>query len=533
MGTRRTVGSAVVELLAEHGVEIVFGIPGVQTLEFFRGIQTAGMRLVLTRNEVGAAFAADGYARVTGRAGVALLISGPGLTNAATAVAQARHDSVPMLIVSSAPPTATCGRAWGSLHELPDQLAFMSSLTRSAQHVDDPALLPDAIAHAFARFDSQRPGPVHLEIPADVLAGDCPPLSARPVRATPPEADRHAVRAAATRLAAAERPMILAGGGAVDGGDALARLAEAIGAPTALTLNGKGALSDRHPLSVSTTLPCRSTLDALRAADVVLAVGTELSEVDTYYADVPLAVDGELLRVDIDRGQLQDERFPPAVPLHGDAARTLGALAARVAEQPACRDPGEGTRRAAEIRAQRRWWERAQPLLGLVEALDDAIPRDAVVACDSTQLAYVGQNAWTAVRPRSWLIPSGWGTLGCALPMAVGAGAADPERPVVAVVGDGGLLFTAGELATAAAARTPLIVMLWSNGGYQEMKDEFEAAGIPPIGVEAAARDYLAIATGFGWVAHRIDDVSAIAGHVATAVDARRPVLLELTPELL
>lgn len=531
IGGEETVGTGLIRLLREHEVEVFFGIPGVHTLELFRGVATApGARHVLNRSELGAVNAADGYARVSGRPGVALLISGPGLTMAATAVAQAYHDSIPLLILSTVVPTPQLGRQWGALHELPDQRATMDTITAYSEHVEDPAQLPAALARAFEVFEGGRPRPVHIQVPADLLEQPMPPLRAAPVRAERPAPAPEDLKRAAELIAGSSTPMMLLGGGAVDAGPEAVALAARIGAPIALSLNAKGAVSDDEPLSLSTTLPSDATIEAISAADLVIAVGTELSEVDRYYADAELKLGQRSIRVDLDPGQLQAQ-FPAEVGLAGDAAAVLRALD-RELDGPG-RPDADGAGRAEAIRRRVSWWERARPLMPLVEAIGAALPEDAMVAADSTQLAYIGQNAWPARRPRSWLIPSGFGTLGPALPLAIGAAAAAPERPSFCVIGDGGLLYTIGEMATPAALDQRVIMLLWNNEGYGEIRDEYDLAGIPHVGVDAHARDYQALARGFGWAGVRPADLDQVGAEIGAALDRRGPTVIELTPEIL
>lgn len=530
MGEREeSVGEAMVRLLAEAGTEVSFGIPGVHTLEFFRGLGSAGVRHVLNRSEQGAVFAADGYARVTGRPGVALLISGPGVTNAATPIAQAYHDSIPLLIVSTVVPESERARRWGALHELPDQGATMASLTAFSEHIEDPEALPEALARAFGLFQFGRPRPVHVEIPIEILGRPAPVLSYRPPRGERPAPGADEVEAAAARLAAADRPKILLGGGALDAGAEAQRVAERIGAPVALTLNAKGTMPDDHPLSLGTTLPTEATIKALADADVLLAVGTEFSPVDSYYSPAGIEPRGELIRLDIDPAQM-DAAFEPAIPIVADAALGLRALDEKLAALTVDRD---GVEEAARIRGEVTWWPRAGPLLPLVEAIGEALPPDHVVACDSTQLAYIGQNLWPGGRPRSWMIPAGLGTLGPALPMAIGGAVGRPQAAALCVIGDGGLLFTIGEMAAAATLGLPLVMLLWNNDGYEEMRDEMDELEIPHIGTEAGAEDYATIVAGFGWRSFRPRSVEEMVATLTECRSPARPTVIELTPDLL
>lgn len=526
-----TVGSSLIRLLREHGTDVFFGIPGVHTLEFFRGIAEGDSRHILNRSELGAVYAADGYARVSGRPGVAVLISGPGVTMAATAIAQAYHDSIPLLIVSTVVPRDVLDRHWGALHELPDQSATMATITAFSQHIEDPQEIPAALSRAFDLFEGSRPRPVHIQAPADLLEETVARLNTLPGRARRPAPAQAAIEDAADLIAESAEPLILLGGGAVDAGEPALRLARRIGAPIALSLNAKGAVSDDEPLSLSTTLPASATIDAISNADLVIAVGTELSEVDRYYADAEFRLGGKAIRIDLDEGQLQAQ-FPAEIGLQGDAGPVLDRLGEAL-DLRGHTAKDDGVSRAAGIRQRVEWWPRAQKLLPLVEAIGDAMPEDATVATDSTQLAYIGQNAWPAKRPRSWLIPSGFGTLGPALPLAIGASAAAPERPAFCVIGDGGLLYTIGEMATPASPRQKVIVLLWNNQGYGEIRDEYDLSGIPHVGVAAQAEDYQALAAGFGWSKSQPGDLDEVRVEIGAAVARPGPSLIELTPELL
>jgi len=528
---QETVGEALIRLLAEARTEVCFGIPGVHTLELFRGLRPHGLRHVLSRSEQGAVFAADGYARTTGRVGVALLISGPGVTNAATAIAQAYHDSIPLLIVSTVVPDAELARRWGSLHELPDQRATMASLTAFSEHVDDAERLPDVLARAYRLFAFERPRPVHIELPVDLLSRPAPPISFRPPEGERPRPDEAVVEAAAARLASAARPKILIGGGAIDAGPQVGRLAERLGAPVAASLNAKGAVPDDHPLSLGTTLPATATIKALSEADVLLAVGTEFSPVDSYYSEVELEPRGELIRIDLDPSQLELP-FPASIAMCGDASTALERLDQALGRLGAA-PRADGIAEATAIREAVRWWPRAQPLMPLVDAIGAALPEDSVVACDSTQLAYIGQNAWPGRHPRSWMVPAGLGTLGPALPLAIGGAVGRPGATAFCVVGDGGLLFSIGEMATAASLGLPVVMLLWNNDGYQEMRDEMDALGIPHVGTEAGAKDYGAIAAGFGWSSFRPHSLEEVVATLGRCASPSGPALIELTPELL
>ncbi len=524
-GMEPTTGEALVDLLAQHDVDTVFGIPGVHTIELYRGLPAAGIRHVSPRHEQGAAFMADAYARVTGRPGVCTLITGPGVTNAATPIAQAHHDSQPMLVLSSTTATPDLLRGHGPLHDLPDQRALTATITAFSETVLDPGRLPDVIGRAFDLFASERPRPVHVQVPRDVLGAPAggrlerrPSLAARP---GPAVAD---VARVADLLGAAGRVMIVLGGGAMDAGAEAIALAERAGAPIALSLNAKGAVPDAHPLCVGTGLQMRSVLAEIDAADVLLLVGTEIGEGDYYYGGTPQPR-GAVVRIDIDPGQL-GKRLAPAVGMVADAALALAALAAALPDDPA--RAARGRERTAALRAGFAWWPDAEVRRGGIEAFAASLPEDAIVAVDSTQLAYAAQNLVPASRPRSWLIPHGFGTLGPALPMAIGAKVAAPERPVIALAGDGGLLFTIAELASAADLGLALPIVLWNNSGYGEIADSMRAVDAPVIGCAVTATDYGLVARGLGCHAERTRDVDELPRLVREALGRDRPTLVEI-----
>ena len=520
-------GEAVVRLLEQYDVDTVFGIPGVHTLEIYRGLAASEIRHVSPRHEQGAAFMADGYARVAGKPGICTLITGAGLTNAATPIAGAYHDSIPLLVISSATATGDNGRGHGTLHDLPDQRAFMSTITAESIDVRDPADLPEAFARAFEIFESRRPRPVHIGIPIDVL--DLPG-SARerlPARGRAPLADAALVERAVELLASARSPMLLLGGGAVAAGDEATAVAERLGAPIGLTVNAKGVVPDSHPLSLGTTLTLRPVHAAFAEADVVLAVGTEFGETDYFYAPGAAAPHfaGALVRVDIDSGQLQRQR-EAVVGLHGDAAATLAAidagLAARGRERSAAGD------RAAELRAGRTWWPGAERFMPFLAALDRGLPEDGILVADSTQPAYVAHHSWPGRAPRRYIAPGGFGTLGPALPMAIGAQLAAPRSAVAALSGDGGALFTIPELASAADLGLPIALVIWQNDGYGEMRDSMDRIGAPRMGTEITAHDFMLLAEGFGCRGVRTESLDDLPGALAEAFAADRPTLVEV-----
>src|SRR6202789_2438227 len=319
-----TCGDAVMRLLAAYEVDTVFGMAGAMTVELYRGLALAGIRHVQCRNEQGASLMADGYARATGKPGVCTVIAGPGVTNAATGIAQAYCDSQRLLVLSGACATLTQGKGWGAIHELDDQAAVTAGFTAFSAMIRYPAELPELIARAYAVFRGSRPRPFHLSLPRDVLPM---PVEAewKPRRAPSlPMPDPAAIEEAADRLAQAKRPLILVGGGAVGTREALTQIAERIGAPVVSTNAGKGILQESHPLSLGCSILQKPSQQALSDADVVLIVGSQVSEGDPFLAK--LDISGDIIRIDIDPAELTSV-YAAAVAIQSDAGAAMRALA--------------------------------------------------------------------------------------------------------------------------------------------------------------------------------------------------------------
>ncbi len=327
----RNVGGYLVELLAKNGIETVFGIPGVHNLELYRGLTAANMRHVLVRHEQGAGFAADGFARLSGRPAAAFVISGPGLTNIMTAVAQAYSDSVPLLVVASAPVRASFTKQWGVLHELYDQRALAAGVFGIARVAFGAEDVRDHLRQCLASFRTGRPRPAYLEIPLDVLA-ESTALEADRFEGAPllPQAGAEQIDAAVRILALAARPLVIAGGGARHAAAELHRLVELLDSPLVTTAAGKGVLAEGHPANFGTSLPYRPIQQLIADADVVLAVGTELGETDMYFT-TKLPLGGVLVRIDVDTAKLSDQ-YAADVRIWSDARTALAIHQSRIGE---------------------------------------------------------------------------------------------------------------------------------------------------------------------------------------------------------
>jgi acetolactate synthase-1/2/3 large subunit len=524
-----TLGEALIALLEAHGVDTVFGIPGVHTVELYRGLGGSKIRHVTPRHEQGAAFMADGYARASGRPGVAFVITGPGLTNAITAMAQARADSVPMLVISGVNATPTLGKGLGYLHELPDQRGMMEKVALASIRIVEPVDLPGALARAFELFASARPGPVHIEIPIDVMVKPADGLVAMLRNAAPPGPDKAAVDEAARRAKEAKRPLILIGGGAKRAEAPLRTLAERLDAPVVQTANARGLMRG-HPLAV----PASPSLKAVRAlmaeADFVLAAGTEFGPTDyDMYGDGGLVLPPNLVRIDIDPTQLA--RRPAALSIQADCVAGLEALIDRIGREIATGN--QGRKRAAA--ARRAAWTEIGPAMQaqvkIVEALRDALPGSIIVG-DSTQPVYAANLYYDHDRPGGWFnAATGFGALGYGPPAAIGAALAVPNAPVACLTGDGGFQFTLPEIGAAADAGASVIFVVWNNRGYREIETSMHDVGVEPVGVSPAPPDFLKLAEAYGIAAERLASVSELPEALQRARAAQKPRIVEISVE--
>ncbi|MFC4207677.1 5-guanidino-2-oxopentanoate decarboxylase [Vreelandella malpeensis] len=522
-----TCAELLIRLLRDtYGVNTLFGIPGVHTVELYRSLEGSEVLHVTPRHEQGAGFMADGYARASGKPGVCLIITGPGMTNIATAMGQALADSIPMLVISSVNRRDTLGLGQGRLHELPSQRQLVSGVARFSHTLLDADTLPEVLARAFAVFRGARPGPVHIEIPIDLFNAPATPprcwQAPKLYRAAP---DPEGLREAAQLLKAAKRPLVLLGGGCEDASQAARTLIERLDAPTVTTINAKGLLGRGHPLDLGANAALPAVRRLASNADVILAVGTELGETDVDVVfDDGFELTGTLIRVDIDPEQLVRNQTT-TLGLVGDAGRTL-ALLAEYFPEPLSRGGAERVSKAlAELDLAND--PALAPFVPLYETLAEQLP-EAVLVGDSTAPVYAGNHLVSQPAPRRYFNAStGYGTLGYGLPAALGAKLAQPPLPVVALVGDGGVMFTLSELATAVEERIPVVILLWHNAGYEEIRRYMDDNGVARLGVDLQAPNFMTLADGFGCPTIHIESPVELAAALAER-DISRPLLIEI-----
>ncbi|MBA4491475.1 5-guanidino-2-oxopentanoate decarboxylase [Paracoccus sp. S1E-3] len=537
----RTCGEQIPHLLNSYGIDTVFGMPGVHSLEFYRTLEEAGIRHVGVRHEQGAGFMADGYARASRRPGVAMIISGPGVTNASTAIGQAYSDSVPVLLLTAAIASRDEGMGRGMLHEITDQRGLSSPITGLSAMAYRASQVPQHLARAFARFSAARPRPVHLSVPIDVLGE--PLDTTGPVSSLPmtPGADPRIAAQIAALLIAAKRPVILAGGGAVNASDALRRLVERSGAVFVSTVAGKGILPESHAQSLGSTLQRLPSCKYIADADLVIAFGTEISEPDLYVtADVEaggeidpallepkLTMNGRFVRIDIDPDVLIRD-YDPEIALLADARLAAEAiLDAMGDQQPDAENPAETVAAIKEAnRATLSPLEKAHDTV--LKAVRAGLPPDALIYADMTQIGYTGCVTFPVDNPACWHFPMGFGTLGYALPAAIGGQIACPGRATAVIVGDGGFQFTLPELATAVEQRLPLPIILWDNDALGEIADFMKARQIPQIDVYPENPDFESLARAYRCQYTRASTPQEVTEAVQGALGQNGPTLIHV-----
>ncbi|MBS1906221.1 MAG: thiamine pyrophosphate-binding protein [Actinobacteria bacterium] len=514
--TKRTTGWVLMEALRGYGVDTVFGIPGTHNLEFYRPLPALGIRPVTTRHEQGAGYGADGWSLQTGKPGVVVTTSGPGLLNALSAAGTAYCESRPMIILSPGPARGSEFADVGTLHETKDQLAAASAVVEWGRRVTSAAEAVHAVHDAFALFASGRPRPVYIEVPLDLLeeeadgiSGD--DLAARAFAPAPAPSD-DAITAAARLLDAATDPVILAGGGSRRAGAALRAVAERLGAAVVTTTNAKGVLDEHHPLSLGANLRLAAARNRARDADVLLVVGSKLGEAELWVDR--LDARGTVIRIDLLASQL-DKNQKADVGIVGDAAAVLSALRNQLGDG----QPHTGAGVAETLDAVRAEVHELSPVnAALAEVIAEVLPADAIVATDSSQIAYWGlMNVLRVSRPNSMPYMATYATLGYALPAALGSRLADPGRPVFAVTGDGALMFSLQEMITAVEQRLDVTVIVVDNGGYAEIRQNEADAGIAPIGVDLVQLDWAALGAAFGGTGRRAASAAELAEAVRQA----------------
>jgi len=514
---------ALLQQLLQNGVKTIFGLPGGQLDHFFDALyEHAGdVRFVGSRHEQGAAYMAFGYARSTGRPAVYTVVPGPGVLNTTAALCTAYATNAPVMCLTGQIPAQAIGRGIGYLHELPDQLVTLQSLTRWARRAMTPDEAPALVNEAFAVMNGGRRGPVSLEMPMDVMAmrGAVPLLPAA-LRPATPVLDTDRIGDAARLIAAAERPMIVIGGGAADAARPLLELAEAIQAPVVSFRSGRGVVSDRHYLAQ--VLPAGHEL--WKTADLVIGIGTRMEQQLLHWRTTPGM---KVIRIDIDANEF-DRIQPPAVAIHGDARDAIEALLPVLRRHARRRVSREQELRQLKGRIAARIAS-VQPQMAYLRAIREALPDDGFFVDEITQVGYASWYGFPVYAPRHHVNTGYQGTLGFGYATALGVKIANPDCAVVNIAGDGGFLFTSNEMATAAQYNIPLVTVLFNNNRFLNVqRQQNDWFGGRRIGSDLKNPDFIRYAESFGIHAQRVATPEALVTAIRAGLERNAPALIEV-----
>ncbi|HUG13903.1 MAG TPA: thiamine pyrophosphate-dependent enzyme [Thermomicrobiales bacterium] len=526
-----TGGEAAIAALEAAGVDVVFGIPGVHTLALYDALHGRSIRHVLARHEQGAGFMADGYARATGKPGVALIITGPGITNVSTPVGEAYADSSPIVIISSQVDREWAGGMRGNLHDIRDQSGLMSVLTKRSTPVSRHSDIASTVYGAVGESVSGRPRPVHIEIPLDILAekgGVEQPESTSSYRPSPARAE---VERAVGLLTAAAKPMIYTGGGAQHASQSITELAETLGAPVISSIMGKGVVSEDHPYGLGHAWDpwgSENPIDELiRACDVMIVFGSKLGAQETNFWKMPAPA--TVIRVDIDPAELTLNYGEPTLGIAADCQATADAILEVMRQRGARPSPRTPVEEVDSYRDRIGAKNVDDTYYPYIRELRGAIPREGIIVQDMTMMSYRMNDAYPAYAPRTYLFPSNYGTLGFSLPAAIGARIGKPDTPVVAVVGDGGFQFTMQEVATAAQFKVTLPIVIFNDASYtaveQAMKHGFDGR---IMATDLVNPDFVKLADAYGIPGTRAESPEALADAVRAALDGVGPTIIDV-----
>lgn len=512
----------LVAQLAAEGVDVVFGVPGIHLMHALDALHDSPIRFITTRHEQATTYMADGYSRVTGRPGVAMVVPGPGVYNAASGLATAWACSSPVLLVAGQVEVHGLGKGLGLTHEIHDQLDVVRPITKSAERLTSADDIAAALRRAFATMTDGRMRPAEIEIAPELFAGAATGSVVAPVRPAPHEPDPESVARAAELLATARAPLVVGGGGAVLAGAsaALTAVAERLQAAVINTREGKGCIDERHPLFVGTAWVNRRLRPMIDAADVMLAVGTRCQGLN-------LRPDQQLIHLDVDPSEFGKHGTPVAT-IEADARLGLECLLAALDAHGTA-----GASRGAELQQVKSTIDRDLDAVGpqsaIVAALREAIPPHGVLATGTTTVGYMCHLAYPVYEPRTYITSSYMGTLGYCFPTALGAKVARPDLPVVSINGDGGFLFCASELATAVQYGINVVTVVFDDNAYGNTnRDQVENFGGRVIGTELVNPDFVAFAESFGAVGTRVTTPDALRGAIVEGLADNRPVVIEM-----
>ena len=525
-------GEALAKSLVREGVEVVFGIPGIQVYGIVAGLRDEPeVRMITTRHEQATTYMADGYARASGKPGVALVVPGVGLYNAASGLTNAFSRSSPVLLIAGQVPRGAMGKNLGAVHEVADQAGTVRSVTKWRRQVLRPREAPDAVFEAFRQMRTGRPRPVLIELPPDAGVEREEVRLRNPARIPRIVPSREDLQEAAQVISKSNTPLIYTGGGVArsDAEQALIKFAEATNIPVVTSSGGKGSIPDNHPLSYGSCFSPRGEIqemnqlyEVMQAADVVIGIGARFS------LGNPAGEASTLVNINIDDSELTRVQAN-TIPLHGDARATIEALLPFLMESGA----GDRPSPAEAVEAARNLISYydirlKEPQYPVLEAMQKGIPEDAFVVWDVSQFGFYARTHWQVTHPKTY-IDSGYSfNLGYAFPTALGVKVAKPDRAVVCVAGDGGFMFNASELSTAVKYGINLVTVIFRNDSYGNVARDLEEGFDGAYETDLHNPDFIKFAESFGAVGMRAENPLELETMLPQALERNAPVIIDV-----
>jgi acetolactate synthase I/II/III large subunit len=516
-------GEAIVSGLVAHGVDTVFGLPGAQVYGLFDAFHQAQLKVIGARHEQACGYMAYGYARSTGRPGVFSVVPGPGVLNAGAALLTAFGSNEPVLCLTGQVPTEFLGKGRGHLHEMPDQLATLRTFVKWADRIEYPDAAPALVSRAFQEMLSGRRGPVALEMPWDVFTQRAETAASKPFDLFPaPLPDTRRVKAAADLIADSKTPMIFVGSGAIHAREEILELAELIDAPVVAFRSGRGIVSNAHELG----LTMAAAYKLWPQTDLMIGIGTRM-ELPTMFR-WPFRPDGlKSVRIDIDPSEMR--RYAPDAAVISDAKAGTSELLAAIRKNGYTKTRGRraAIRDASATALQE--IQQVQPQMAYLNILRAVLPHDAIVTDELSQVGFASWYGFPVYEPRTFITSGYQGTLGAGFPTALGAKVAHPDRPVVAITGDGGFMFGVQELATAVQFNIGVVVLVFNNNAYGNVRrDQRERFDGRVVASDLVNPDFVKLAESFGVAAARVTSPDGFRPALENALAHGGPYLIDI-----
>ncbi|MGJ5180638.1 thiamine pyrophosphate-dependent enzyme [Bradyrhizobium oligotrophicum] len=521
--TTMTGGEAIVSGLVAHGVDTVFGLPGAQVYGLFDAFHQAQLKVVGARHEQACGYMAFGYARASGRPGVFSVVPGPGVLNAGAALLTAFGCNEPVLCLTGQVPTDYLGRGRGHLHEMPDQLATLRTFVKWAERIEYPDSAPTLVSRAFQEMMSGRRGPAALEMPWDVFTQKAATSAAKPLgEFTPPQPDPDRIAKAAALITGAKAPMIFVGSGAIEAREEILALAEMIDAPVVAFRSGRGIVSNAHELGLTMAAAYR----LWPTTDLMIGIGTRMELPTTFRW--PFKPDGlKSIRIDIDPAEMR--RLIVDAGIVADAKAGTAALAAAVSKAGYSKTSGRRAviREASAATVQE--IQKVQPQMAYLNVLREVLPKDAIVTDELSQVGFASWYGFPVYEPRTFITSGYQGTLGAGFPTALGAKVAHPDKPVVAITGDGGFMFAVQELATAVQYNIGVVTLVFNNNSYGNVRrDQRERFDGRVVASDLVNPDFVKLADSFGVAASKVTSPDQFRSALEKALAHGGPYLIDI-----